>query len=745
MSRSPVSASIRDMKRAPIRIATSIMAVALAIAAIGVFAVPGVAESSVRAIAAQDKLSHLEIEITPIDENALAGFSAATSLDQLEAHVVGTRPTSTGNVRVLGRTASDELDRIRLLEGRLAVGDDEVVATPGLGSVGETLQLSAFTGEPVTLAIVGVGETTWFGEGATLFTSAATAQALLGIDGVNRIVGRHDNPTYDNLEASVAALRSDITNAGATVTSFPDVLADGAHPIEEDITMISFMIGSLGVVAGIVALILLGSTANGIVTERTRDAAIMRAVGGSRRAVRKDLRRLAMMIGAVGTVVGLPLGVLVANVIARMVLTRFADITPDIGVDVRVMAASALFGIIGARLVSGRVARRVANADLAAALRDRDGLPFGRRRSDRMFAMIPTGCAEHRMALRSVARRRGRAVAVAAQFAGAVAAAVLVASLVTSILDFNRAEVEALRWETRTVAADPIYPFAFDAPTTVDVEVGIHTWAELDGWELEVYGVDPSTSMFDTAVDSGIWLGDAPDARSVVLAERFATQEGYAIGDTVSVDLANGSVPYEVVGLHPVRSVAIFIAKDTLSADLQTDGRGDTVWTRGGASVPEFEGIASRTSSPAELYADEAAARDAILAIFAAIGAIVVTIAGLGASSTVAMNLYERRAELATIQASGAQRRDVRRLVRAELLGLALIGWGVGSVAGWQGAKAIIGFFAVENAIDLGFTLAWAALPISAAVAVGFVYVLAMTAARGAGRQPIAVTLRAAT
>ena len=57
-------------------------------------------------------------------------------------------------------------------------------------------------------------------------------------------------------------------------------------------------------VAGIVALILLASTANAIVTERSRDAAIMRAVGGTRRAVRKDLRRLAIIIGAVGTVFG---------------------------------------------------------------------------------------------------------------------------------------------------------------------------------------------------------------------------------------------------------------------------------------------------------------------------------------------------------------------------------------------------------------------------------------------------------
>ena len=48
-------------------------------------------------------------------------------------------------------------------------------------------------------------------------------------------------------------------------------------------------------------------------------------------------------------------------------------------------------GIIGARVVSGRVARRVTRIELASALRDREATPFGTRWSDRALASIPTG------------------------------------------------------------------------------------------------------------------------------------------------------------------------------------------------------------------------------------------------------------------------------------------------------------------------------------------------------------------
>ena len=522
-------AILREMRRAPVRIATSIAAIALAIAAIGVFAVPGVAESSLREIAADDRLTHINLTTAPFDDpEVVAELANLPGVEDVEVRTSATVELTSGDdVLIVGSRPGSTIDQVRVDAGRYPRSATEALVSPGMASIGDVLTVVG-RGDEDALTVVGVGQTTWLATEAAVFTLPEAASRLTGIDGANTVVARLDDPTTDNLDGAVDGFRERLAAEGVSLTAFPIVLPDGAHPIEEDLTQVSFMIGSLGVMAGIVALILLASTTNAVVTERTRDAAIMRAIGGTRRVVRRDLRRLAIAIGAIGTIIGLPLGLVVANYVARMVLERFAGISPSIGVDPVVVGASVLFGIVGARLVSGRAARRVAKADLTAALRDRDASPFGARWTDRLLARLPTGGLASRIALRALARRRGRGIAVAAQFAGAVGAAILVASLSTSIAGFNEAELASHTWETETMPADDLFPYQLDESVGDGAEVAIHTFGEIDDWEIELFGVRPDTEMIDTDVVAGSWLETPPSgsyaAPPAVLAERFADQ-----------------------------------------------------------------------------------------------------------------------------------------------------------------------------------------------------------------------------
>ena len=73
--------------------------------------------------------------------------------------------------------------------------------------------------------------------------------------------------------------------------------------------------------------------------------------------------------------------------------------------------------------------------------------------------------------------------------------------------------------------------------------------------------------------------------------------------------------------------------------------------------------------------AEEQAARDMIVKIFGAIGLVIVSVAGMAVASGMAVGLYERRHEFAALQAVGGRRRHVFRMVFAELLPLAAVGW----------------------------------------------------------------------
>ena len=225
-----------------------------------------------------------------------------------------------------------------------------------MAAVGDTLAVTAPDGRRTDVVVVGVGGTSyWAGESAA-FTTLDTAADLAGITGYNRIAVRASDTSADSLRATSDAVRERLAAEGVTLTTLPLTVPGGTHPIEGAIEQVSTLIGFLGIVAGLVALVLLGSTTNTLITERTREAAVMRALGARNRPLRRRLRRLAVAIAAAAVGIGLPLGIVISNVIARMVMQEFLDITPGYAVSVPVLVASAVFALAGAAL--GRVPRR---------------------------------------------------------------------------------------------------------------------------------------------------------------------------------------------------------------------------------------------------------------------------------------------------------------------------------------------------------------------------------------------------
>ncbi|MCP3936040.1 MAG: FtsX-like permease family protein, partial [Actinomycetia bacterium] len=490
-------------------------------------------------------------------------------------------------------------------------------------------------------------------------------------------------------------------------------------------------------------LVLLASTTNTLITERTKEVAVMRSLGGARRPLRRRLRRIALSIAAVGAVLGIPLGIVVANVVARIILTRFVGVTPGIAVSWTVMAASLAFALVGARLVAGRAARRVTKLPLAEMLRDREGTPFGGRWSDRLLARIPTGGLFERLALRAGAHRRARTIAVVMQLAVGVAAVITVASLGTSIAAFNEAELEPWNWQSSAQAVDPGLPFQASLADADDtVEAAIVDYGEVGDWEVSVFGLSPETVMLDHAVRQGEWLDGS---RGVVVSAGFADNQGIEVGDTVEISLASGPYEYDVRGLHRSRSIDFYIPIEVLAADLGAEGRANTFWST--EPVEEFEmflpGVIELVTLD-ELQAENVAARDIIGDVFWTIGLIVVGVALLGVSSAMAVNLYERRHELAVFQAIGGRKAQLRRVLVTELVPLAVVGSALGVVAGWYGAIAIIGFFETVNAVEIGTVFATSAVPLAVAGAIGAVALIGATAARQATKRSVGATLRGA-
>jgi putative ABC transport system permease protein len=232
-------------------------------------------------------------------------------------------------------------------------------------------------------------------------------------------------------------------------------------------------------------------------------------------------------------------------------------------------------------------------------------------------------------------------------------------------------------------------------------------------------------------------------ADEVVVSTGFAGRVGITVGDELVVDTATGESTARVVGLHPLRGRTLFFAADELASDLGQPGRANVVLST--KSAPAVDTGALTTTTLLEDVTADDAGRSAILMIFGAIGAIVVSVAGLAVASGVAVNVFERRHELAAIRSIGGRSRDVMRVVSAELLPLAVAGLAVGTLAGYLGSDAIMTSFENADAVEIGLVFATGAIPATAVVVLLGCLVIAGAMVRRVGRRSLAETLRSAT
>lgn len=727
---------IRQLRKAPARVIATIASLALAIAALGVFAVPTVSTATLREAAEQDHLAHVTAPLTPIDD--VDSLGPIDSLEEIEGRIEQTVGFDTGDeIPLVGLDFDAQaINLVSAESGRLPGAPFEALAHDDLADLGDEMAVDG-----KILTVVGIGSTSARSDEPSVFVSQETAATITDIDGMNLVLLRLAETGDEQLDAAVEDLRSAVAAKGGNLTAFPETRAEGTHPIDEDIANISMMIGGLGVVAGLVALILLASTTNTLIGERTREAAIMRSLGSRRRPLRRRLRRPAIAMAATGALIGIPLGIALSNVIANMVLVKFVGLTPGVAIAWPVVIVSAVFAVVGARVAAGHAARRVTKIPLAEALRDHDGAPFGRRWSDRVLAKLPTGGLLGRVGVRNSARRRARSFGVVAQAGAGVAAFVIVASMSTSIASYDEAAVAPWKWETMTSPADPGYPYDSGIGAEDGVETALYTYADVGEWQIEVFGVEATTEMVDTTVESGSWLvGSAGD--TAVITEGFAEFEGIEVGDEIEVELVSGPTTYEVVGTHSYRSRAIFVEREALAGTLGAPGSSNIVWTSGSVPPDTLSSGVSNTVGKAEAVAEDRAARAAVLYIFTAIGVVVVAVSAISLSSTMLVNMHERRHEMAALRSVGARRSQLRRLLTTETVPLVLAGWAVGLAAGWAGSAALIAMFEAADAVHIGFVFASAAVPITAAVVVVGTVVLAHVATRTTARHSPAAVLR---
>ena len=356
-------------------------------------------------------------------EPRIEGFGQLTGSD-------GKKLGGAGPPTLAGSWVTDpDLNPYELAEGRAPEGPDEVVVNRGAAedgdlAVGDVTAIA--TPEPLQVTIVGIA--TFGGEdglGPTTFAGFSLAGAEQHITGrpgqaTSLLVAAEDGVDAGDLQARVAAALPD----GVEAITGADLAAEASEDIDAD--FLGFLRGFLlafALVALLVATFSIHNTFAIVVAQRSREAALLRAVGAERRQVLAATVGEAALVGLVASVVGVAAGIGLAGLLKGL-FDAFGFALPAGGLDLRptTLLLAPAVGVAVSVLAAAGPAVRASRVAPLAALRgaelDRTGVSPSRALAG---AVLAGGGA--------VTATAG-AVAGAAGLAGAGAAALLVGAIV---------------------------------------------------------------------------------------------------------------------------------------------------------------------------------------------------------------------------------------------------------------------------------------------------------------------------
>ncbi|MEE1759567.1 ABC transporter permease [Streptomyces sp. SP18BB07] len=279
--------------------------------------------------------------------NAAANFSPGKDgKDGLYAFTDGHGPTGPGQVA---------LDKATADKGGYDVGDTVPVALKGPA---KTYRLSGiFTTDATSVA-----------EGGSLVLfDTPVAQRLFLRPGVYQSVTVTADPgtSSPELAAAVRKLLPDYADA----RTGQELAKEKIRAVTGDTSTLNALLLAFAGVALFVSVFLIANTFTMLAAQRTRELALLRAVGASRRQVTRSVLIEAMMLGAAGAAAGLGLGAAMAAV-ARSTVGFGGGKIPDgpLTVTSTTVLVAAVVGVLVTMVAAWLPARRAAKIPPVAAI-----------------------------------------------------------------------------------------------------------------------------------------------------------------------------------------------------------------------------------------------------------------------------------------------------------------------------------------------------------------------------------------
>ena len=261
-------------------------------------------------------------------EKALSATSGVTAIKHMAQWPADAQTDATRAGLYVSPLAPKPFADLDLSAGTKPTADDQITIPEHTAltlslKVGDTVRVRAgFTeGDYRTLTIVGTTHTNTISMGvpasyvtdggfSAIFGTTASGKFIVATSGAD--TDSNENPPSATQDEWVARANSALSGvSGVTVTSVHEAITKDLNQARLGASMTMGIMLIFPAIAALVASIVVSSTFRVVLTQRTRELALLRTLGATRRQVRSLVTREALAIGAISSAIGVAAGWLI--------------------------------------------------------------------------------------------------------------------------------------------------------------------------------------------------------------------------------------------------------------------------------------------------------------------------------------------------------------------------------------------------------------------------------------------------
>ena len=668
-----------------------------------------------------------------------------------------------------GAPGAEQTSPFRLADGRWATAPGEVVLDQKTAedegwAIGDRVKITG-ANETVAHEVVGVGR---FGEVKSLGTATfavfdlQAAQSFFDKKGAldSILVAGRDGTSPQQVRE---ALRRDLGST-ATVQTAAEHDRFTLDGLEQFISIIRIVLLVFGGVAILVGALTIVNSLTITLAQRTREFGLLRLIGADRSQVLRAVVGEALVIGLVGSALGLAAGYGIALGLQSLFVSMGMEL-PEAGT---VFATqTALIGMLvgtGITLLAGLLpAWRATRVAPVTALREADVAASTKTRFGRIVAPVvglvarpsqKVGGVAGVLARRNAMRNPTRTFATAAALTIGVALVTLIAVMAAGLKDSMEGSLDRRVAATHVLTAEDDWSATppavadklraaqgVDGVTTVRQDVG-----SAFGDNERVNALDGEQITFEYA--SGSAAATELGRDGAIVDESWAKENGLTLGERFTLTAPKGdelSLTVKAIETSAFLGDGLDLGPITIGRQAYDGAFGNADSYVAVVDAPGVDAAAlERTLAafPDAKVVDKAAFIDTrmadidmLMGLFAVLLALAVIVSLFGIVNALVLATFERRRELGMLAAIGMTRRQIRRMVRHESIVTALLGAASGVVVG-LGLGALVAQMLAEEGLTFvvpGGTL----IAIAIVAIVAGVLAAALPARRAARLSPL--------